>query len=365
MSTVLLVDDSPDDRTLFRHILGRAGFTVHEVARGGEALARAVEVRPHVVVLDVNLPDTDGFEVCRTFRADARFKTVPILMLTVRDRESDVIAGLDAGADDYVAKDEAPEIIQVRIRRLVRYSQMATASILNEQLAQVGRLLTGIVHEIRGPVSVIRGNAVLIKLQSDPADPVLEFVDPIIRNTQILQVRLEHLMTAVRGGPPVPAPASLIPLIRESADLFSKGIDPHRGRIALDVEPSDGCDPHVLADSGRLIQVFMNLFANARDAMLAVKTRGRIVVRIDLTTDEGREWARVRVVDDGPGIAKAHLDRIFEPFFSTKAEGSGYGLYLAAELIRQQSGRLTASNEPDGGACFAVWLPLAPSAVPS
>ncbi|HEV3163111.1 MAG TPA: response regulator, partial [Isosphaeraceae bacterium] len=159
MSAVLLVDDSPADRALFRTILGRAGFNVHEVATGREVLARTRELRPHVIVLDVNLPDTDGHSVCRQLRADPFCQGIPVLMLTIRGNESDVLAGLEAGADDYVAKDSASEIVLARVRRLVRYRQMATASVLNEQLAQIGRLLAGIVHEIRGPLSVIRGNA--------------------------------------------------------------------------------------------------------------------------------------------------------------------------------------------------------------
>jgi CheY-like chemotaxis protein len=119
MSAVLIVDDSPADRALFRILLNRAGYQVHEVSTGGEALAQAPELRPHMIVLDVNLPDIDGHAVCRGLRADPRCMGIPILMLTVRDHEADILAGLEAGADDYVAKDAASEIILARVRRLV------------------------------------------------------------------------------------------------------------------------------------------------------------------------------------------------------------------------------------------------------
>src|SRR3954465_4790394 len=97
MSAVLLVDDSPADRALFRTVLSRAGFSVHEVAYGRDALTRAREVLPHIIVLDVNLPHTDGHTVCRELRADPQFSSVPILMLTVQHHEEDVIAGPEAG----------------------------------------------------------------------------------------------------------------------------------------------------------------------------------------------------------------------------------------------------------------------------
>src|SRR3954466_11881800 len=98
MSSVLIVDDSSTDRALFRTLLTRAGYTVHEVSKGRDALAKAREVRPHAIILDVNLLDTDGHTVCRALRADPEIASVPVLMLTVRDDEADVLAGLEAGA---------------------------------------------------------------------------------------------------------------------------------------------------------------------------------------------------------------------------------------------------------------------------
>ena len=157
MGAVLIVDDSASDRALLRTILGRAGYTVYEVAKGGDAVQKAKEIRPHIVILDVNLPDLNGLAVCRAIRADVDVGSVPVLMLTVRDDDTDVLAGLEAGADDYVAKDSAGAIVLGRVRRLIQFRQMSSMAMLNQQLVQVGRLLAGIVHEIRGPLAVIRG----------------------------------------------------------------------------------------------------------------------------------------------------------------------------------------------------------------
>ncbi len=354
MSTVLLVDDSPTDRALFRTILGRSGFTVHELSKGLDAVARAREVRPHVVVLDVNLPDTDGHAVCRAIRADPVCSGLPVLMLTAKGHDDDVLAGLEAGADDYLDKDEAPEVILTRVRRLVQFRKMATISVLNEQLAQVGRLVAGIVHEIRAPLTVIRGNAELMGLEMRADDRGYEWIEPILRNAKTLQVRLDHLMAAVRTGPSDPRPLDVTPLLRESVNLFLKGTDPRRGKMTVDFEVEPPV-PMVLADAGRLIQVVLNLLANAHEAILAERPGGRIVVRARAV--EGR--VRVDVLDDGPGIAPNHLDRIFEPFFTTKDGGTGYGLYLASEILQEHGGRLTAENREAGGACLSVWLPLA------
>lgn len=361
MSSVLIVDDSPSDRALFREILTRAGYTVVELAAGSDAVARARELRPHAIVLDVNLPDLDGRTVCRNLKADPEVAGLPVLMLTVRDNDADVIAGLEAGADDYVAKDSAPEIFLARVRRLIQFRQLATVAVLNEHLVQIGRLLAGIVHEIRGPLSVIRGSAELVRIQLPPDDPRLLGIEPIIRNAQLLQVRLEHLMATVRSGPPVIQDVQLASLVRESSELFVKGTDPLAHPVKVETEVGDDL-PRVRADSGRLILVLLSLLGNAQDAIAAAGKGGKIGLHVGRRPSDGSEWLTVDVSDDGPGIPEAYLDRIFEPFFTTKEKGSGYGLYLAAETLREQGGRLTVCNRPEGGACFTIWLPIEPPA---
>lgn len=356
MGTVLIVDDSPSDRALFRTILNRAGFTVHEVSRGGETLARARAVRPHAVILDVNLPDLDGHSVCRSLRADPELAGLPVLMLTVRDNDADVLAGLEAGADDYVAKDSAPEIVLARVQRLIQYRQLTMMAVLNEQLVQLGRLLAGIIHEIRGPLAVIRGSAELMRLQLQPDDAHHQWVDPILRNAQLLQVRLEHLMATVRSGPSQVQALELDPLIRETTDLFLKGTDPRGGQVKIEAVACPRVQ--VTADAGRLMQVLLSLLGNAHEAILAAHPAGgRIALCTRLTREGDRDWAVIDVTDNGPGVPEEYIERIFEPFFTTKETGTGYGLYMASEILREQGGRLTVCNSREGGACFSVWLP--------
>jgi signal transduction histidine kinase len=326
-------------------------------------LNRAREFRPHVIILDVNLPDTDGHEVCRSLRADPVCAGIPVLMLTVRDRESDILSGLDAGADDYVAKDAAPEIFLARVRRLAQFRQMATASLLNEQLAQIGKLLAGIVHELRGPLAVVRGNAEILRLKLGEEAPLREWLDPILQGCQLLQVRIEHLMAAVRGGPSVRIELEIAPLLHETVGIFLKGIDPRTAQVAIDVAPMEDL-PLVRGDAGRLVQVFLNLLGNAYEAITAVRAEGRVTVSAERVRDSDHDWLNIHVADDGPGIPDAFLGRLFEPFFTTKPNGSGYGLYLSSEILREHGGRLTAKNLAGGGACFSVWLPIGDGSEP-
>src|SRR5271166_548173 len=353
--TVLIVDDSTGDRALFRTILARAGYTVFEVDQGSETLAKALAVRPHVIVLDVNLPDLNGLDVCRALRGDPQAGGIPVLMLTVRHDDSNVLASLQAGADDYVAKDSAPELVLARVRRLVEYRQLVALAMLNRQLVQVGRLLAGIIHEIRGPLSVIRGSAELLRLGLNPDDGNLQWVDSILRGAHLLQVRLEHLMSTVRAGPPQFQTVDLGALLHESVELFVKGLPPSGRGISVRAE-IETAPPPVRADAGRIMQVLIELLSNAHQAIATTRRQGNIRLRAEPVDRDGC-WVKVDVSDDGPGIPEIYLDRIFEPFFTTKREGTGYGLYLASEILREQGGRLTACNNPAGGACLSIWLP--------
>jgi signal transduction histidine kinase len=354
----LIVDDNAADRALLRTILGRAGYSVYDVAKGRDAIQHTRDVRPHVIILDVNLPDMCGLDVCRAIRADREISNIPVLMLTVRHDDTDVVAGLEAGADDYVVKDAAGELILGRVRRLIEFRQMSSLAMLNQQLAQVGRLLTGIVHEIRGPLAVIRGNAELLRYKVDASKEEAEWVDSILRSSRLLQIRLDHLMATVRNRSAETELVELAALIREAVDLFVKGLRPGDRQIQIETAREPPVT-RVRVDCGRFMQVLFSLVGNAHEAVSRTNRGGRITVHIGTTRIEGTPWVTVDVIDDGPGIPQTYIDRVFEPFFTTRQDGTGYGLYLASEILKEQGGRLTVRNNPDRGATFTIWLPEA------
>ncbi len=307
-------------------------------------------------MLAVSLPDVSGYDVCRALKAATDTCGIPVLMLTARDNDAEVVAGLQAGADDAITKDSAPAIVLARVRRLIEFRRLATLAVLNEHLVQVGRLLAGIVHEIRGPLSVIRGSADLLSMQLGDDDERSQWIDPIVRNARLLQVRLEHLMAAVRHGSGASQTIEPTPLIQESVDLFVKGTDPRGAKVKVELHAAPGL-PLVRVDAGRLIQILLALLGNAHEAILGTQTGGRIDVRAECTSAEGTDWVTIAVADDGPGIPASHRQRIFEPFFTTKEKGSGYGLYMASEMAKEQHGHLTVDNAAERGAVFKVWLP--------
>jgi two-component system phosphate regulon response regulator PhoB len=120
---VLIVDDERDLRTLLDFNLKQAGYKTAQASTGAEALARARSLRPSVVILDLNLPDVSGTDVCRLLRADEATRGIAVLMLTARGAEADRISGLELGADDYVTKPFSVREVVLRVDAVARRAQ--------------------------------------------------------------------------------------------------------------------------------------------------------------------------------------------------------------------------------------------------
>ena len=118
--TVLIVDDEPDIRDLLAYNLTKEGFAVETAANGKEALAKLEQATVDLVVLDIMMPEMDGFETCRAIRANSKTSNLPVLFLTARAAEVDQIVSLELGADDYVQKPVSPRILIARVKSLLR-----------------------------------------------------------------------------------------------------------------------------------------------------------------------------------------------------------------------------------------------------
>ena len=127
IARLVVVEDDPDLRDVLRESLTREGYEVSVASDGVEGLALIRETRPALVCLDVMMPGKDGIEVCRELRADAEFRALPILMLTAKGDESDVVLGLGIGADDYMVKPARPKELVARVRALLRRGSVSSA----------------------------------------------------------------------------------------------------------------------------------------------------------------------------------------------------------------------------------------------
>ncbi len=146
--TILLIEDDPDILELVQYNLERAGYRVL-VARDGEVgLREATDRGPDAVLLDIMMPGMDGLEVCRRLRADRRTISTPIVMLTARSEEADVVLGLELGADDYVPKPFSPRELLARVRAVLRRAKQVDANEAPTRIERGGICLDSERHEV-------------------------------------------------------------------------------------------------------------------------------------------------------------------------------------------------------------------------
>jgi len=230
-----------------------------------------------------------------------------------------------------------------------------------ERLTAVGQMAAGVAHEIRNPLGAIRLFAGTLRRELSRAERedrapaterVLGYTEKIVRAVSSMDRIVGDMLNLARTREPALLPCDLASVIDRALDAAAQ--DLHRHQVTVDRgDPSSLPSVpslRVQADTDQLSRAFLNIITNAAQAMGG---GGRLHVAASLVN--GR--VRVRFTDSGPGIDPAHLDRIFEPFFTCRDGGTGLGLALAYRIVESHHGRLWARNEARGGATFIVELP--------
>jgi signal transduction histidine kinase len=218
----------------------------------------------------------------------------------------------------------------------------------NENLAALGRLLAGVAHEVRNPLAALRSTVQLWQRLPDRAR-TKESMDAVVHSVDRLNDLVNRLLYFARSGHDVRQPVDLNAIVRDAFELVRAQADAQKVTLDADL----GTDlPPVSGSIQALQQVVLNLTANALQAMPgggSLRCRTRL-----LTADDEVE---LRVQDTGPGVPAEVRPRLFEPFFTTRAEGTGLGLALCAEIVHQHGGSIELADGGGPGAEFVVRLP--------
>ncbi len=227
-----------------------------------------------------------------------------------------------------------------------------------EQLASFGILALGLAHEIRNPLSGIKGAAQLLRAGlAEPSE--IRATDVIIREVD----RLDGLLEQLRGlGTPARLQLTPLNIHRILNDVLSlQRQAPEWGRIVLRKE-FDPSLPPISGDAAQLTQVLLNLVKNAVESLggrgtLTVTTRMETNYRVQSRTQR-RQFLSVFIADDGPGVPDHAQPQLFSPFFTTKARGTGLGLAVCHRIVTEHGGTIAHEPQPGGGARFRVTLPV-------
>ena len=396
---ILVVDDIQDNLDLMVEVLEDGPWTVATALDAASALDQASVVDFDLFLLDVHMPDVDGFELCRRLRSIPETRTAPVLFVTAeRTSTESVIEGLDTGGFDYITKPfEQPELL-ARIRVMLRlrkaekellvvqaslHDQNQNLSAMNDRLAEAcQRMLEQRIELMRRSRQLERANSVksefLAKMSHElrtPLNSIIGFTDLMVSDKKepAGERQAQRLERVGRNG------RQLLALINDILDLSKIEAD----RMTLALAPVDvpavardcielarplvGEKPVALeakiperlriweGDEVRLRQILTNLLSNA------VKFTDFGVVTLEVGETEDR--LEISVSDTGIGIAPEHLSYVFEPFrqvdssSARRAAGTGLGLSICRKLCSLMGGAIEARSEQGVGSTFVVEIP--------
>ena len=235
-------------------------------------------------------------------------------------------------------------------KQQIQYDNLA---IQTDKLSSLGRMAAGIAHEINNPLAgILLYSSNLVKKVPETG-PLKKGLEVIIHETIRCRGIIQDLLEFSRQREPVKTLADLNGVINKALSILSNEF--RLNRISLEKSLSDHL-PNVLIDANQIEQVFINFFMNAIEA---VQGQGQVSVRS--YKDADNQGVVVEIQDSGMGIPQEHLERIFEPFFSTKPKGTGLGLAVNYGIIQKHGGQIRVSSQPGRGTTMTIRLPCDPA----
>ncbi|MBW4522696.1 MAG: response regulator [Scytolyngbya sp. HA4215-MV1] len=413
---ILIVDDVPNNIRFLSNFLLDRGYQVRKAISGQMALRTIDALIPDLVLLDVNLPDISGYEVCRELKENPLTNSIPIVFLSAGNDAIDKIKAFEAGASDYITKPFHLEEVLVRIQTQLTIQalqkelrmqneqlkdalqdlKVAQANLVQqEKMATLRKVVAGVAHEVNNPLSFIACNikpaqdhiqqlVSLIELyqqkfgDTDPEiqawleEMDLEFVTSDLRSILASMGngtdRIRTVMLALRIFTRLDESGIKQIDIHENLNsvlaLLRHRLDDREDGIQIQVQKDYGALPLITCYAEQFNQVMFNLLCNAIDAInakFAQTTHYPTTPEISIRTRLGEDRIlTVSIKDNGIGIPKIIQSRIFEPFFTTKLAGQGVGLGLATSLriIEEiHGGRLIYTSVENEGTEFVIQMP--------
>lgn len=252
---------------------------------------------------------------------------------------------------------QSHERLQARVAELSRELEAKSRELARKnRLAVIGETAACLAHEIRNPLGGIALYAGLLQRDVASLPGASALVDKIRAGVEHLNRLVQDLLGFANGVQIQAAPCDLARVVEEALVLAGGALLPK----AVRVERRFASPPQALraeADAGLLQRVFLNVLLNAAEVM---GEGGALTIRLEPEARGGRPGIAARFADTGTGIPSEALDRLFTPFYTNKARGTGLGLSTAHQIVAAHGGTIEAANNPDRGATFTVWIPLAP-----
>jgi signal transduction histidine kinase len=416
---ILLVDDQPSKLLSYEIILAGLGENLIKTSSAREAFRELLKSDIAVVLIDVQMPELDGFEFAAMIREHPRFQQTPLIFVSaIHLSDLDRIKGYEAGAVDYIPVPVVPEVLRARVRvfaelhrktreleglnaELEKRVNERTAALeassralerLNEELERriaertrereaalaqlfeaqkidtIGQLTGGVAHDFNNLLMAIGGSLQIVRKHLGGSGPSLRLLDNALSATDRGVALTQRLLAFARRQDLRPERVDVRDLVAGMKDLLARTLGPGvhlRNQMPRKL-------PEVLIDANQLELALLNLCVNSRDAMpdggtIIISAAAVAAKTADAPSDlKAGDYVRITVTDTGSGMDADVLAHAAEPFFTTKGvgKGTGLGLSMVHGLAAQSGGVLALSSRPGGGAKVDLWIPQAAYTVP-
>lgn len=375
---ILVVDDNPMNLGVLSGMLQEHGYQVRIATNGRRGLEAARHRKPDLVMMDISMPDMDGFEACAALKQDPLLASVPVIFLSAHDQPLDKVKAFTVGGADYIQKPFQLQEVLIRVAYQLRLASLQAAlqeknrdlEEANARLQELDRLKAKftamLVHDLRNPMGAVNNIIELLGGQGTLPPEDAQLLDKASVQVRKCLTFLNELLEVYRSEaqaleldlqPLDPGPFLEGFLETAALEVHKRGLSLASG-LAPDL-------PRIQGDAARLERVLGNLVTNATKFTPA---GGTISVRADTLAgegiDAGRRWVRMEVQDSGRGIPASQLPFIFDPYRQALAKdahlGTGLGLAIAANIVAGHQGRIQVQSQEGVGTCFTILLP-APS----
>jgi two-component system sensor histidine kinase/response regulator len=373
INTILIVDDEPNNLKVLHNLLTQNNYEVRAARNGQSAIDTARMNPPDLILLDIKMPDMNGYEVCQVLKDDDLTAHIPVIFISALNQVQDIVKAFEMGGVDYITKPFQFEEVIARVQtHLTIIRQQNTLRWQSEQLEQMRQrdkerfdkitkmrdtFVRGAAHDLKNPLTLVSGYAqMMLQNEMIRQDPDLKLMIQEIEESGSEMLNLiTNMLDVLRFESAVQVERESVDL-NEIVDAVVSSFQPIAASRNIDLQfETQFSSVYAMADTQAMRRVVENLVSNA---IKYSPDNAEIHVITDIEADK----SILQVQDKGYGIPVYDLPQIFDPFFrvestSDKAEGTGLGLSVTKEIIEQYGGTIEVDSTEGKGSTFSVILP--------
>lgn len=354
---IFIAEDIPKNLQVLCNILRKESYRISAAGNGRQALEMIPEVRPDLILLDIMMPEMNGFEVCEELQKDPKTREIPIIFLTAKAETTDIVRGLKAGAVDYITKpfNGAELLARVRTHLELKFAREE----LKALIATRDKFFSIIAHDLRNPLQFLVLSSDLLHNDYESLDEESrkDYIRKFYNGTNRISDLLENLLDWSRSQRGLivckPEKMDIRGMAEENIDLLKTHSRNKNIRVVSRVAPGI----FAFADKNMIRTVLRNLLSNA---VKFTNTGGEIIIDASKKGD----FVEIIVSDNGVGMNPETVSGLYKidgnkgSIGTAQERGSGLGLILCKEFTEKNNGTIDVVSEPGKGSTFTITLPV-------